>query len=139
MGAKPTLLVCIEMVICCIRNSMRQDIYLGNLIQIFEEIPEEGIQKNDSDGLEVAELMQTIGKGFTRPEPAKSALTFSQLQSLLSMFAHLQSALEDSQRLIERYQESKNLLVKSAMLPASEADLLMRYQTILGRRLSSFL
>ena len=139
LGTEPTLLERFEVVIRRIRKSMRQDIYLGNLVQIFEEIMEKEMQKDDFGYQGVAELMQEIGKEYTPPEPAKSALTFSQLQSLLPLFVHLQGALKDAQLLIERYQESKNLLVKSAMLPAPEADLLMRYQTTLERRLSSSL
>jgi len=61
------------------------------------------------------------------------ATWMEQLGNFVTIFSHQERA----QKVFERYEHTKELLKRSAQLPASESDLLMRYQTTLERRLSS--
>jgi hypothetical protein len=137
ISEKPTILERFEVVIQRIYKAMRRDIYLGNLNELFEEMLEDRTKKLPTGDKDVQELMQEINPNYVPPEPVKHQINVQQLQSFLPLFVHLKRALEDAQQLIERYEESKALLVRSALLPTAEADLLMRYQTALERRLSS--
>jgi hypothetical protein len=137
ISEKPTILERFEVVIQRIYKAMRRDIYLGNLNELFEEMLEDKTKKVSTGDEDIKELMQEINPNYVPPEPVKHQINVQQLQSFLPLFVHLKRALEDAQQLIERYEESKALLVRSALLPSAEADLLMRYQTALERRLSS--
>lgn len=137
LGSSPTILERFDVVIRRIHKSMRNDIYLGNLSQLFEEILAVNTQKSSELPDDTVELMRQIDPNYTAPEPVRNQIDLHQLQSLLPLFVHLKSALQDAQRLIERYEESKSLIMQSTLLPPAEADLLMRYQTTLERRLSS--
>jgi hypothetical protein len=61
------------------------------------------------------------------------ATWIGELGNFVTIFSHQERA----QAVFERYEHTKALLKRSAQLPASESDLLMRYQTTLERRLSS--
>lgn len=56
-----------------------------------------------------------------------------QCQVLVSLYFYCQEA----KRIYMQYVETRNLMLKAVTLPASEAELFLRYQTTLERRLSS--
>ena len=59
------------------------------------------------------------------------------IESNLNCFADLLAMLRQAEKLVVRYEQSKSLIIKSLVLPQSEADLLLRYQTTWERRLST--
>jgi hypothetical protein len=58
------------------------------------------------------------------------------LRSYLKRFTALLTAYHEAENVVIKYLEIKDLMTKAISLPASESDLLMRYQTTLERRLS---
>lgn len=134
-----SLLERFEVVVHRIYRAMKQDIYLGSLGEILEEVLLKGQKDLSGEDKDVTDLMIALNPGYTPPKPAENQINLRQLQSLLPMFVYLKSALRDAQLLIKRYEESKELLIRGTLLPQAEADLLMRYQTTLERRLSSSL
>lgn len=139
LNQSTSLLERFEVVAHRIYRVMRQDIYLGNLGELLEELLSSNKKQISTDDQDAIDLMSAINPNYVPPEPAQYQVDIRQLQSLMPLFVHLKCALKDAQLLIDRYQESKSLLVQSTLLPQSEADLLMRYQTTLERRLSSSL
>ena len=55
----------------------------------------------------------------------------------LNLFGELLSAYRRAEKIVAHYEKSKALIVKSLVLPQTEADLLLRYQTTWERRLST--
>jgi hypothetical protein len=59
------------------------------------------------------------------------------LRMQLKSFSALLQGYQEAQQVVSKYHEIKLLMTKAISLPASESDLMMRYQTSLERRLSS--
>ena len=137
LGQSTTLLERFEVVVRRIYRAMRSDIYFGILSEIFDEQLQIEKQQFQEDDRDMTELMQELDPTYTLPEPVQALIDLHQLQTLLPLFIYLKKALEDAQDLIARYNTAKSLLIQSTLLPQADADLLMRYQTTLERRLSS--
>ena len=137
LGQSTSLLERFEVVVRRIYKMMRSDIYFGILGELFDEQLRIEKQQSLQEDKEVTELMQALNPNYITPEPVQAAIDLRQLQTLLPLFVYLKKALEDAQDLIVRYNSAKALLIQSTLLPQADADLLMRYQTTLERRLSS--
>ena len=137
LGQSTSLLERFEVVVRRIYKMMRSDIYFGILGELFDEQLRIEKQQSLQENKDVTELMQVLDPNYITPEPVQAAIDLRQLQTLLPLFVYLKKALEDAQDLIVRYNSAKALLIQSTLLPQADADLLMRYQTTLERRLSS--
>ena len=137
LGQSTSLLERFEVVVRRIYKMMRSDIYFGVLGELFDEQLRIEKQQSLQENKDVTELMQVLDPNYITPEPVQAAIDLRQLQTLLPLFVYLKKALEDAQDLIVRYNSAKALLIQSTLLPQADADLLMRYQTTLERRLSS--
>ena len=137
LGQSTSLLERFEVVVRRIYKMMRSDIYFGILGELFDEQLRIEKQQSLQENKDVTELMQALNPNYITPEPVQAVIDLRQLQTLLPLFVYLKKALEDAQDLIVRYNSAKALLIQSTLLPQADADLLMRYQTTLERRLSS--
>lgn len=132
-----SLLEKFEVVVRRIHKTMRNDIYFGLIGQVFEDHLQSTEKSSKTEPQDVIDLMKELDPAYVAPEPVQSHIDLRQLQSLLPLFVCLKGALKDAYDLIERFNATKSLLAQSTLLPQGEADLLMRYQTTLERRLSS--
>lgn len=79
---------------------------------------------------------QDIPATSTRPKDSSLGFHLSVREDLMR-FQSLWKAFEAATELVEKYQATRVLMLKSVTIPADESDRLMRYQTALERRLSS--
>jgi len=80
--------------------------------------------------------IKSAEKSAEEPAPnpiPSSAILLKNLQVFLELSRHYEQALDGQ----KQYEKIKALMLQSATLPPSEADVLMRYQTTLERRLSA--
>jgi len=106
------------------------------------KLQEEAMQPEIDELMEYQE-QRRIARGEKPREPApQNSLTKPNfpdqvtLRSYLKHFKTLLSAYQEAGGVVIKYNEIKDLMTKAISLPASESDLLMRYQTTLERRLS---
>lgn len=69
-------------------------------------------------------------------EQEVSAKKFRQIMSQCQLWVQLYVDSQDAKRAYAQYQQTRDLLLKALALPSSEAELLLRYQSALERRLS---
>jgi hypothetical protein len=136
-GKKETLslLEKLEIVLKRIYQVMRHKIYLGKLDNYFADMYGDKDSKTLDDDVET--LMRQINPDYVSPPVIKRVMTYERVVGYLQLFGYLSSTVRDARYLIERYKATKSLLVQSTLLPQDQADLFMRYQTTLERRLSN--
>ena len=125
----------LEIVLKRIYQVMRHKIYLGKLDNYFADIYSDRDSKTSDDDVE--ELMKQINPDYVAPPVIKRVMTYERVLGYLQLFGYLSSTVREARHLIERYETTKSLLVQSTLLPQDQADLFMRYQTTLERRLSN--
>jgi hypothetical protein len=96
------------------------------------------VEEDDDD---VHELLLQLDPQYKAPDPkARSNSTEVDVHEILNhlnLFGELLSACRRAEKIVTHYEKSKALIVKSLVLPQTEADLLLRYQTTWERRLST--
>ena len=110
------------------------------MAQLLELILDKNQQANAEDN-EVRELMLQIKPDYKEPD-AKARRDSNEVDvrgilTNLNLFGELLSAYRRAEKIVAHYEKSKALIVKSLVLPQTEADLLLRYQTTWERRLST--
>ena len=113
---------------------------IGKMAQLLELILDKNQQANAEDN-EVRELMLQIKPDSKEPD-AKARRDSNEVDvrgilTNLNLFGELLSAYRRAEKIVAHYEKSKALIVKSLVLPQTEADLLLRYQTTWERRLST--
>lgn len=113
---------------------------IGRIAQLLDTLlqKEHATKEEDQD---VRDLMLTLNPNYIEPA-AKSTnsgpkVDLAKIESNLACFADLLAMLRQAEKLVAHYEQSKSLIIKSLVLPQSEADLLLRYQTTWERRLST--
>jgi len=113
---------------------------IGKIAQLLDTLlqKEQATKEEDHD---VRDLMLALDPNYVE-HPAKSInsgskIDLAMIESNLNCFADLLAMIRQAQKLEVHYEQSKALIVKSLVLPQSEADLLLRYQTTWERRLST--
>lgn len=125
----------LEIVLKRIYQVLRHKIYLGRLENYFADMYSEKDSKKTDDDVE--KLMKQINPDYVSPPAIKRVMTYERVMEYLQLFKYLHSTVREARHLIERYEATKSLLVQSTLLPQDQADLFMRYQTTLERRLSN--
>jgi hypothetical protein len=125
----------LEIVLKRIYQVVRHKIYLGKLDNYFADMYGDKDSKTSDDDVET--LMRQINPDYVSPPVIKRVMTFERVVGYLQLFGYLSSTVRDARYLIARYEATKSLLVQSTLLPQDQADLFMRYQTTLERRLSN--
>ena len=120
-------------------------------------IPTENESEEDDDRIETeSELEQLVReqqeahelehakrhpkrKEVTAPEDEvqQTQKRFQRILKHCQVLVSLYFSCQEAKRIYTQYSETRNLVLKAVTLPASEADLFLRYQTTLERRLSS--
>ena len=113
---------------------------IGRIAQLLDTLLQKGHASKEEDH-DVRDLMLALNPNYVEP-PAKSInggpkIDLAKIESNFTCFADLLAMLRQAERLVVHYEQSKSLIVKSLVLPQSEADLQLRYQTTWERRLSS--
>jgi len=113
---------------------------IGKMAQLLELILDKNQQAQAEDN-EVRELMLQIKPDYKESD-AKAKRDFTEVDvrgilTNLNLFGELLSACRRAEKIVAHYEKSKALIVKSLVLPQTEADLLLRYQTTWERRLST--
>jgi hypothetical protein len=95
------------------------------------------VEKDD----DVHELLLQLNPQYQIPDPKASSnsteIDVYDILNHLNLFGELLSACHRAEKIVVHYEKSKALIVKSLVLPQTEADLLLRYQTTWERRLST--
>jgi hypothetical protein len=125
----------LEIVFKRIYQAMRHKIYLGKLDNYFADMYGDKDSKKSDDDVE--ELMKQINPDYVAPPVIKREMTYGRVVGYFQLFGYLYSTVREARHLMERYELTKSLLVQSTLLPQDQADLFMRYQTTLERRLSN--
>ena len=125
----------LEIVLKRIYQVLRHKIYLGRLESYFADMYSDKDSKKSDDDVE--KLMKQINPDYVSPPKIKRVMTYERVTEYLQLFGYLHSTVREARHLIERYEATKSLLVQSTLLPQDQADLFMRYQTTLERRLSN--
>lgn len=130
----------LQLVLQRIQKLLKSDNPLvGKVAQLLEI----ALQKNTQtkiDDQDVRELQLQINPYYIEPEdkaPIQAEANMEEINSHLTLFSDLLSAYRRAQKIVTHYEQSKELIVKSMVLPQAEADLLLRYQTTWERRLST--
>lgn len=114
-----------------INRSINTDAYLGSIEDVSKEISHQKMLKTTNPSGRIGKF---LARGIDYEDGDD---LINNLELLLPLLVHLEKLLQEAKSLLMRYSDAKTLLIQSAMLPQGEADLLMRYQTTLERRLSS--
>ena len=113
---------------------------IGKMAHLLELILDKNHQARAEDNT-VRELMLQIQPDYKEPDPkARSNSTEIDVHEILTnfnLFSELLTAYRRAEKIVVHYEKSKALIVKSLVLPQTEADLLLRYQTTWERRLST--
>ena len=125
----------LEIVLKRIYQVLRHKIYLGRLESYFADMYSDKDSKKSDDDVE--KLMKQINPDYVSPPKIKRVMTYERVTEYLQLFGYLHGTVREARHLIERYEATKSLLVQSTLLPQDQADLFMRYQTTLERRLSN--
>lgn len=73
----------------------------------------------------------------TEHEEQQTQKRFLRILKNCQVLVSLYFSCQEAKRIYMQYVETRNLMLKAVTLPASEAELFLRYQTTLERRLSS--
>lgn len=73
----------------------------------------------------------------TEDEGQQTQKRFLRILKQCQVLVSLYFSCQEAKRIYMQYVETRNLMLKAVTLPASEAELFLRYQTTLERRLSS--
>ena len=125
----------LEIVLKRIYQVLRHKIYLGRLESYFADMYSDKDSKKSDDDVE--KLMKQINPDYVSPPKIKRVMTYERVSEYFQLFGYLHSTGREARHLIERYEATKSLLAQSTLLPQDQADLFMRYQTTLERRLSN--
>lgn len=113
---------------------------IGKIAQLLDTLlQKEHVTKEEDQ--DVRNLMLALNPNYIEP-PVKSTISgpkidLAKIESNLTCFADLLTMIRQAEKLVAHYEQSRSLIVKSLVLPQSEADLLLRYQTTWERRLST--
>lgn len=133
----------------------RGDMYAGKYEEIvkgylrgmeYEALLEKEARRPEFEELERHQEERRIARG-EKPRKIESTPTVDPdaiadmevISQKLKQFLDLHKSYQKVQGIAVQFQEIKNLMMRAISLPAAESDLLMRYQTTLERRLSSFI
>ena len=113
---------------------------IGRIAQLLDSLLQKGHASKEEDH-DVRDLMLALNPNYVEP-PAKSInggpkIDLAKIESNFTCFADLLAMLRQAEKLVVHYEQSKSLIIKSLVLPQSETDLLLRYQTTWERRLST--
>jgi hypothetical protein len=114
---------------------------MGRLAQLLESVLQKESSTKEEDA-SVRDLMFEISPDYAKKSSVDLPLITPKIDldlifSHLHLFADLLSTVQQAQKLVVQFEQSHALIVKSLVLPQTEADLLLRYQTTWERRLST--
>ena len=113
---------------------------VGKIAQMLEVMLQKGGEAQQDDQ-EAHNLLLQINPDYVEPT-AESVRMAERIDSAyilenLKRFVELLTAYQNAGKIVKHYEQSKDLIIKSLVLPQAEADLLLRYQTTWERRLST--
>lgn len=113
---------------------------IGKMAYLLDLILDKNRQAQAEDN-SVRELILEIKPDYQKPDPKvrsnSTEVDVHEILNHLNLFGELLSACRRAEKIVTHYEKSKALIVKSLVLPQTEADLLLRYQTTWERRLST--
>ena len=113
---------------------------VGKIANFLEVMLQKGGEAKQDDQ-EAHNLLLQINPDYVEPtaESIRMAERIDNAYILenLKQFVELHTAYQQAGKIVKHYEQSKELIVKSLVLPQTEADLLLRYQTTWERRLST--
>jgi len=114
---------------------------IGKMAQLLGLIIDKNHQAQVEEDDDVHEILSQLNPQYKAPDPkARSNSTEVDVHEILNnlnLFGELLSACRRAEKIVTHYEKSKALIIKSLVLPQTEADLLLRYQTTWERRLST--
>ena len=113
---------------------------VGKIAQMLEVMLQKGGEAKQDDQ-EAHDLLLQINPDYVEPtaESVRMAERIDNAYILenLKRFVELLTAYQQAGKIVKHYEQSKELIIKSLVLPQTESDLLLRYQTTWERRLST--